>query len=156
MDMLPIQDLYVIMTTAIGATTATFSPALSQAMWLFPIKTAFTPGPNPPLTDADIATFDGHTPKAYAAAARVAVADPLTSQLVMNMPTPAGGNVFTTTGTTGLPMTVYGVVLSSDSLTISGNIFASATLDEPVTLTDVGQEIDCGTVRFVFSYPLHS
>lgn len=157
MDLIPVTAEYVAMVTAIGDATVTFTPPLAQALWLHPIKAPFTPGPAPALTDADIADFAGSTAKSYAAAARKVFQNPVTGDLAINMPTPTGGNIWATSATTNLPQTIYGAVLSSSSITIEGGaMIASGVLPDPVVLTAAFQEVDAGTVRFLFNYPLYS
>jgi len=145
MDVLPLQDTQTAMVEGIGSTTATFSPSAAKALYLIPIKSPFTPGPAPALTDADIADFTGATPKAYAAAARVPVTNPLTSELVLNFPTPAGGNIFTCTATTNLPQTIYGVYVSSGDDT---KLLGAVKFTDPMVLTQSGQRFDIGPVLF--------
>jgi len=157
MRMYPTQAAYESAVLAMGATTVSFGTVFSKPLFLIPIKAAFTPGPSPAVTDADIADFDGSTPLVYASAARIPVADVLTSELRINMPAPVGGNQFTTSGVTNLPQTIYGAVLGTSSTTVEGGVlYGSGTLDEPMTLTASGQQIDFGQIEFPFTYPLHS
>lgn len=142
--MTPSTTVITALAAAMGATTVTFAPVLAPALWVLPIKTDFTQDPTTSLVNADIANFDGSVGKAIAAGARVPAVDPVSGDLVLNLPAPIGGFVWTTTGVTALPMTVYGVALSDDSATLTGHYQACQRLDTPVELDASGQIIEIG------------
>lgn len=147
----PTQVLLTGLLTRLGSDTA----MLAGALFLFPIKTAFAPGPDPGLLDTDLADFDGSTAKTTAAATRPVLVDPVTGSQFLRMPDPAGGWQWTTTGTTNLPQTIYGLALGSSSVTIEGGaLLATALLDNPQALqAPAGQSFGYGDVTFTMVLP---
>lgn len=150
-DMVPTNTLLTAMMTALGSDTT----MLAGALWLFPIKSEFSPGPDPVLTDADLADFDGSGPKTTGAATRPVLSDPVSGDIFIRIPDPAGGWQWTTTGTTNLPQTIYGVALSSDSATIEGaELLGTALLPGgPVELNITGNSFGFSDVDFRLVLP---
>jgi len=132
------------MIAAIGATTVTFDPRLSDPLWLFAVKVPFTPGLGLTLNDAtDLATFTGSTPKVILTGARTPVTDPLTGRLTINLPGPVGGFLWTCSADPAAPETIHGVALSTDSTTVTTTkLCAAALLPEPVTITLAGDFVE--------------
>lgn len=142
--MKPTNALLDYVAAQMGADTVTFVPKLAAAQWIVAIQDDFTPGPTLLLPDSAMADFDGATPKAITAAVRVPSVNPLTGNRQIIMPPPAGGFTFTTTGTTNLPQTIYGYVMSSDSTTIgTGKLIAAVKFETPILLTASGQAFEC-------------
>lgn len=138
--MKPVNFLLDAFAAALGATTVTFGPSLSEALFWIPIKSDFTPGPTLVLANTDIADFDGSTAKTIASAARTATINPLTGNRQIVLPPPAGGIAWTTTGTTNLPQTIYGVALSISGTDVTDEkLYAATKFEEPVVLTAAGQ-----------------
>lgn len=73
--------------------------------------------------------------------------DPATGNSVVEVKAPAGGWIFNTSGTTGLPQTVYGYYLTDNG---SATLIGSALLPAPVTLNATNQYIEIPPVRFTF------
>lgn len=148
--MTPTQLIITALLTKLGSDTVT----LAAASWLIWIKTAFTPGPNLTLVDADMATFATSTPLVITAATRPVLIKPDTGDLFLRIPPPAGGFVGTVTAGTNLPQTIYGAVLGSSSTTIIGGVvFGSALFDEPILLNTVGQSFELPEVEFTLVLP---
>jgi len=105
------------------------------------VNAAFTPGQ---LTGYSAADFDGAVTLNAGELALTAFYDPLTSQIVINIPDPEGGWNWTVSGATNLPQTVYGFTLKTGTA-----VLASGMID-PVELNTVGQGLSLGTVQFIF------
>jgi len=150
--MLPTQSAFTRFVDQIGSATVTFSPSLADALWIVPIKTAFTPGLPLVLTDADMADFPGVVPKSIAAGSRSHGVDPLTGRLQITLPGPIGGFLWQASGDVTPPQTIYGVALTSDSLTVEGaDLLASALLPEPVTMSNTFDIVEFEDNRLVFN-----
>ncbi len=151
--MIPVAALTLEMMTLLGADTVT----LAAAAWVMPLKKAFTPGSDPEIDDTWIADFDGSTPKACGAATRVPHTDAGTGQVFLSMPPPAGGYLWTTTGVTNLPQTIYGYALSSSSTTVEGGDLLGTQLQTPNVILSLeggaGQSFQADEVRFTLIEP---
>jgi len=96
--------------------------------------------------DLTFADFDGSTALEVVAAADMAVGfDPLTGEQVITINEPAGGWRWEVTGLTNLPQTVYGFALLTAA---SAAVIGVQALDTPIPLTEVGQEINLGSITF--------
>lgn len=147
--MQPTQELLNRLVAAQGADTTTFSPPLAIDLWLHPIKEPFTPGPALTLLDTDLADFAGSAAKTTPDAVRALEFDPLSGELVLNIPEPIGGWRWVTTSGLNLPQTIYGVALSDDSATVEGpQLLAAAVFDTPITLTTASMAVEWPSVNF--------
>jgi len=148
--MVPTSVLQTQILTLIGADTV----SLAGALYLFAIKNPFSPGPTPGLLDTDKADFDGSTAKTTAGATRPVLTDPVTGSQYLRIPDPAGGWTWTTTGTTNLPETIWGIALGTSSTTLEGGkVIATALLDAPIDLVATGDSFAVGEVRFTLVSP---
>jgi len=148
--MTPTATLTTAMLAALGSDTT----MLAGALWVVPIKTTFSPGPTPGLVDADMADFDGSTPKASGAATRPVLTDPATGQQYLRIPDPAGGWNWTTSGTTNLPQTIYGFALTSDSTTVEGaDLLGTVRIPDQYLQSPAGQSFGAGEVTFTLISP---
>jgi len=141
--MTPTNNLLNKMAAGLGATTVTFSPSLSAQLSFVPIKSDFTPGPTLVLDDTDIADFDGAAFLLDTAGAITPTINPLNGNRQLVIPPPANGIQWEVTGTTNLPQTCYGYVLTSSTITIEGaNLLAAVKFEEPFLLTEEGQAFE--------------
>lgn len=149
--MTPTSVLQTAILTELGADTT----MLAGDLYLFPIKTGFSPGPDPGLTDADLADFDGSAAIHAAAATRAVLVDPATGMQYIRVPDPVGGWQWTCSGDTNLPQTIHGIALSSDSTTIEGGVLlATAQLDPTYSLTVPGAGLSFGVGEVDFALVL--
>lgn len=148
--MTPVNKLLDMIAAAIGADTVTFAPSLAAASFLCAVKTPFTPGPTTTFVNGtDNADFDGFANKAIAAGVRTAAVDPLVGGRKVILDPPAGGFRWTTTGTTNLPQTIYGVALTLTTNTLTtAKVLGCMLLETPVTLTATGQTFEVPEVSF--------
>jgi len=114
------------------------------------IAAPFTPDENLVIGDLTLATFTGSTPISCVAGTQESGIDPITGQQVVTIKPPAGGFRWACTAGTGLPQTIYGFALLSHS---GAALVAMQAFDTPITITDVGDQIDIGkaTITIVLS-----
>lgn len=137
-----------VLTDEIGELLAA-SPPLMQATNAnivrlinapFAEETGLAPG------DLTFADFDGSTGKPVTVAEDMQVGfDPLTGEQVITINEPVGGWRWEVTGLTNLPQTVYGYALLTNA---SAAVIGVKTLPTPIPLTEVGQEINLGSLTF--------
>jgi hypothetical protein len=133
---------------SIGTALANTAP-LDQASALNRVslfKNAVTPNENNVIGDLTLADFDGSTAKTVALGAQEAAVDPVSGQQVITVPEVVGGWRWETSGVTNLPQTIYGFALYDS--TGPGPLLGIELLPTPITLTEVGQEINIGKVCF--------
>lgn len=135
--MLPKKSVRLLIGTLLAADAGSFAPAaLANKMAL--IKAPFAESENLPIGDISLADFDGSTPIDGTLGAQQVAIDPDTGQQRITIKDPLGGYRWVTSGLTNLPETIYGYVLLKNDLS---DWIAIKRFDQPVTLTEVGQEI---------------
>jgi len=97
------------------------------------------------VSDLTYADFDGSTPLAVELGTQQVANDPATGEQIVTLVEPLGGWRWETTGLTNLPQTVYGYALLTEA---SAELLAVEPLPAPITLSEVGQEINIGKARF--------
>jgi len=117
----------------------------TDALHVHLIKSAFTPTQETALADLTQADFGGYADIAAEAGTQQTFRDPVTGQLVIQMEEPVGGWHWQATSGANLPQTIYGFVLTDNADAVT---YGSQLLDTPVTLTDSGDAVDIGQVRF--------
>ena len=142
--MTPSAALVAQIATALATTTPLDQASALNRVAL--VMAPFTPTPQTLYADLVLATFTGSTPKTVALGAQGAAQDPVTNQEVITIVEPVGGWRFVTSDAVNLPQTIYGFALFDS--TGPGPLIGSQILEEPVTLTAAGQEINLGTVKF--------
>lgn len=107
-------------------------------------KAAFTPSPD--LTPAGITTadFDGYADMEKDAGAPNVYLDPGTGDYLIEIPPPAGGWTFETTGATNLPQTIFGWVLLDNAGT---TVYDSQLISPQPVLTASGQGFTLNPIR---------
>jgi hypothetical protein len=133
----PTQVIMTALSTLLGADAGT----LAQALVVGLIKHAFVPTLAPVLLAADEADFDGYAPIAVGAATRPTAFDPATGDRMLDIPPPAGGYRWETTGATNLAQTIYGWYVGDDVIG-TGVIFETGLFDAPIILNGIDQLVE--------------
>lgn len=144
--MTPGQTLINRLVALLAADATTLAPAASNNKVHLAIA-AFTPAPA--LTPAGLteATFTGYTALSAGLSTQQVFFDPATGNQILQILEPAGGWHWATTGSVGLPQTVYGYWLSDNGNT---TVYGSAAFATPIVLGSSGQGVDIAQVRFTF------
>ena len=141
--MIPMKELRLKLGTLLAADSATLAPA-ADANEIALIKAAFNEDEDLVIGDLTLADFDGSTPIAGALGTQQTGIDPDTAEQRITIKDPLGGYRFITTGLTNLPQQIFGMALTN----LAGTALLGVELfDEPITLTEVGQEINLGKVQ---------
>lgn len=141
--MIPTQAFLDRIGVAIGADTACFAdPTTFLKVTL--VKTAFTPGTELVLGDVTVADFDGSTALHAADATPAVFRDPQNGDQIVQASDPAGGWHWQTTGSTNLPQTIYGYIVTDHT---GANLQGSVLFDTPLVLNGVGQGVDVPAVQ---------
>jgi len=107
----------------------------------------FTPSLDLELGDLTEATFAGSTAKLAAVGAQETGIDLADGMLTITMKEPLGGWRWVCTAVPGVPETIYGYYLTSnDSL----ELYGSALLTAPVTVSGVGEFVEIANATFKF------
>jgi len=141
--MLPMLALRLQIGELLAADDTTLAPA-ANANKMALIAAAFTPDEGLEEGDLTYASFDGSTPITGVVGTQQAGVDPATLDQIVTIKEPAGGWRWESTGVTNLPQTIYGFALLDNALAV---LLAVASLDEPVTITAAGQEINLGACK---------
>jgi hypothetical protein len=91
------------------------------------------------------ADFDGSDPILGTTGTQEVGLDPQTGEQIITMKEPLGGWRWAVTGSTNLPQTIQGYVLVDNGVT---GWIGLAIFDNPITLTEIGQQIDIGFATF--------
>lgn len=140
--MLPMKAERLLIGTLLAADAGSFAPAVS-ANKVALIQAPFSANEDLVVGDLTLATFTGATPIAGATGAQQVGTDPATNQQIITIKEPLGGWRFITTALTNLPQTIYGYALLDSTL---ATLLGVQVLSTPITLTEVGQQINLGTV----------
>lgn len=141
--MLPMKNVRLAIGTALAG-AAPIDQAVDENIVRL-IIAPFTPSEDLVVGDLTFADFDGSTALEQALGDAQVGIDPLTGQQRITITEPAGGWRWITTGVTNLPQTVYGAALLTAA---SAALIGVEELPEPIGLTEVGQEINLGTLKF--------
>lgn len=128
----------------LAADAATLAPAVSGNKVSLVIA-PFTPGPDTDVTTLTLATFTGGAAKVAGTGAQTTGFDPITLREFIQILEPAGGWSWVCTGAPAAPETVYGVVLTNNGVTVT---YGAELLPAPVTITNVGDAVAVGFLRF--------
>jgi len=141
--MTPMQATRLSLGESLAANTVLFPVATPPEAILFKNNVALTE--DLVVADLDLADFDGYAPIPSDAPPFSAAIDPVSGDQIVTIDEPAGGWRWETSGVTNLPQTIYGFGLTNGAGTV---LHAAALLDDPVTLTAAGQEINLGSLTF--------
>jgi hypothetical protein len=130
-----------------SADTTTLAAATAPKVHL--ASAAFTPSLGLLVGGLTEATFTGYAALAAGATGtQINYLDPVTGNQIVEIKAPLGGWIYNCTGSTGLPMTIYGYYLTDNT---SANLYASALLPGgAITLTASGQSVELANARFTF------
>lgn len=142
--MTPTDFLLDRLATLLATDTSTLAPA-ANGVKIHLSKSAFTPSPGLTLAGLTEANFDGYAALVAGAGAQQDFRDPVTGFRVVQLLEPVGGWTWETTGTTSLPMTIYGWYVTNNAGT---ELYGSQLLPAPVTLSASGQGVAIGNIRF--------
>lgn len=144
--MLPMIDLRLALGELLAADVATLAPLAANKIAL--IVEAFSLTENLVFADLVLASFTGSAAKAGAAGAQQAGTDPLTGDQVITILAPAGGWRWECTVAPVTPQQVVGYCLLDNAGAV---LLAAAILDNPLSVAQVGDFVDLGSVpiRFV-------
>src|SRR6266851_2618070 len=144
--MLPMRALRMLLGSLLAGDNSTLAPvALNNIVSL--VKQPFTVNENLTLAGLMLATFTGSTPKAGTLGPQGSGIDPATQQQVVTILAPAGGWRWVCTGTPATPETLYGYILTDSTGTV---ILGAAELLNPLLISEIGDEIDLGSVMITF------
>ena len=109
----------------------------------------FTPGPTLTIGALTFATFTGSAGKHANSATNVVGIDPATGNYIITIPDPVGGWNWVCTVAPAAPETVYGWAV----LDAAGAVLWKAELlDAPVEISQVGHQVNIGTVTFTVPF----
>lgn len=136
--------------TLLAADVATLASATAMKIHL--ASNNFTPSAALTLGGLTEATFTGYAALLAGTGTQTTYIDPITGLLTIEIKAPAGGWQFKCTGATGLPQTIFGFYLT-DNGTV--NLYGSALLTTPITISAINQGFDLGavTLKFVATSP---
>jgi len=143
--MLPMLAVRTALGELLAADATTIGPVVANKVHLF--INELTPTENTVVGDLTVATFTGNAAKATGAAPMLAAFDPATDEQIVTLKEPAGGWFWETADAVNLPQTIYGAALIDNAGT---GLLGIEMLDEPITLTGAGQQIDLGSLTFRF------
>lgn len=141
--MFGVQLLYDRVAALLGADTVTLNAACKPEMIL--VQAPFTPGIQLTAADLTECTFDGYSPIGADTVSINPYKDPATNNWILNVPPPAGGFNWQTTGVTNLPQFVYGKALVNAAGTV---LYGAELFAEPLELTEADQGIAGGAAMF--------
>lgn len=137
------------LATILSTDTGSLAPA-AGGVKVHLASAPFNPAPSLLLAGLTEATFQGYAALLAATGAQMEFVDPVTGNRVVQLQEPAGGWHWATTGAVGLPMTIYGIYVTDNGVTV---LYGSQLFSTPVVLTASGQGIDQGQVRFQLAPP---
>jgi len=140
--MIPVLAIREAMGDLLAADAATLAPA-ALANKIHLVVNAFVPAEDLVIGDLTFAGFTGSTALACGVGAQPTGFDPDTSEQLITLLSPVGGWRWEVTGG-ALPETVYGYALVDN---VGTGLLATALLPNPISLTEVGQEVNLGAIQ---------
>ncbi len=139
--MLPVKSIRLQLGVLLAADTTTLAPASANKIAL--INAPFVPTENLLLAGISLATFTGSAPKAGAAGTQGTGVNPATGDQVITNLAPVGGWRFVCTVAPVSAETIYGFALVDNA---AANLLGTQLLPSPVSIANIGDEIDLGAV----------
>ena len=130
--------------TLLAGDTTTLAQA-TNANLVCLIASPFTPGPGLQFSSLTEATFTGYAALAAALNAQSVYNDPVTFRRVIEILPPAGGWVYVCTAAPTPAQVIYGYVLTNHAKT---TIYGMQLLPTPVTIGNIGDGVNLGSVQF--------
>lgn len=124
--------------TRLASDTATLAQAADPNHMCL-IMSDFIPSEDLVIADVDLATFDGGDPLEIELGVQPSGFEPGSDDSSIDFAPPVGGFRWETTGTTNLPMTIYGFCVTNEAET---TLLCSELFDTPIVLTGINQVID--------------
>lgn len=132
--------------TLLAADATTLAPA-TNANKLALITSAFTPVETLVAASLTYAAGNGLDPILGVTGAQSSGLDPTSNQQEIIINPPAGGYKWLTSGSFAGPITLYGVALLNNGLTV---LLAVEAFPAPITVTAAGQIVDADPVKITF------
>lgn len=145
--MIPTKSVRKQLGELLAADATTLAPP-ADANVVRLIVEPFTPDENLVPGDLTFASFNGSTALAAGTGTQPCGIDPATGQQIVTIKEPAGGWRWECGATPSPAQTVYGYALLNDDSTV---LLGVGVLDDPVAITEAGQEINLGTVKFTLN-----
>jgi len=145
--MIPTKALERSISTRLASDTTKLAAATALHVHL--IMAAFLSDEETDFTTLTEAVFDGYTDLDADTGTQQSFIDQVNNVQVVQLLEPAGGWHWQVTGLTGLPVDIFGYVVTDTADTVT---WGSELFDTPVTLADVGDSIDIPFIRL--SIPL--
>ena len=143
--MLPTKDVRMQIGELLAADDTILAPAASGNKVALIVE-EFTPDENLVIGDLTLASFNGSTPKVAGTGTQAVGTDPATGQQIITILEPAGGWRWECGADPAEPQTVYGFCLMNNA---GDTLYATQLLDNPVTISEAGQEINLGSVKMI-------
>lgn len=146
-SMLPMRAVRLRLGTLLAADATTLAPA-SDANMVALVVAPFTLSETLAIGDLTLASDHGLAPIACATGAQeVALLPSSFAQIITLKPGATSGFRWVTSGSFPPSITIYGFALTDNGGT---TLLAAQTLDAPVVVTDVGQQLDLDPVTMQF------
>jgi len=143
--MLPMKALRLKLGVLLAADVPTLAPVAANKVAL--VNAAFAPNEALTIASLSFATFTGSAPIAGAAGPQGVGTDPATGDQVITILAPAGGWRYVCTVAPGAPETIFGYALTDNAGAV---LLGVQLLDVPVTIHNVNDEVDLGSVPITF------
>jgi len=140
--MLPMKAVRLQLGELLGADATTLAPAANGNKVVL-IAAPITLDENHVYADITAATFTGSTPLVCGTGAQPVGVDPATLEQVITLLAPAGGFRWECTVAPGAPEVIYGFALANNGLT---TLLGITLLDTPITIVNVGDEVNAGAL----------
>lgn len=123
------------------------SPGIAEKFTIKLVIAPFSPSIDLVASDLTYATTDGLDPKDSPTGVNSLWGiDPATQEQIVTIDEPAAGWLWQLTGVTGAPYVVYGFACFDPHT--PANLLATELLPSPVTLTNIGDQLDIGRATF--------
>lgn len=141
--MLPMKALRLSLGTLLAADATSLAPS-STPNEMALVTVPFALSELLSIGDITLASGDGLDAIVGVAGAQQVGTDPVTQEQLITIKAPAGGYRWALTSAPSLPVTIYGIALTT---TAAGALLGLTLLDTPITVTNIGDEIDVTPVQ---------
>lgn len=142
--MTPTNVILARITELLAADVTTLGNAADE-LHVHLVMAAFTEGPELGVGDLTFAVFDGYAPLDGALGPQQEFRDTVTLRQTVQLIEPLGGWHWESTGTTGLPIQIFGWAVTNNADTV---LYGTQKFDLPIDVTGSGQGVDVDQVRF--------
>jgi predicted secreted protein len=144
--MLPVKSIRISLGTLLAADATSLAPA-TDPNEIALITAPFVPTENLVIGDLTFGSGNGLDPIVGVAGTQNVGVNPLTQEQVVTIKEPAGGWRWQLTGAPSPAVTIYGIALTT---TAGAALLGTQVLDNPVTMTNIGDEYNAGSVNLTF------